>query len=101
MAALTIVPDLDELEHLTACLGARLEHAVAEQFLRQRGEEAFDDGVIPTVADAAHARREAGLRQQPLVGQRGVLHAAVRMMPPVAGAQPTTRRDARSTRTAR
>ena len=39
MPALAVVPDLDELKHGAAGLGPRLEHAVAEQLLRQRGEE--------------------------------------------------------------
>ena len=55
MSALSIVPDLDELEHRTTRLASRREEAVNEQLLRQGGEETLDDRIVPAIADATHA----------------------------------------------
>src|SRR6476660_7547716 len=80
MAALAIVPNLNELEQSPARMIARLEASVAEQLLRQRGEEALDDSVVPAIADATHADGEPRRREQTLIGLARVLASAIGVM---------------------
>ena len=84
MPALAVVPDLNELEHGAAHLGLRRKHAGADQFLRQHGEEALDDRVVPAVPHPAHARREVGRGEPLLVRLTRVLRPAVGVMAPTA-----------------
>ena len=80
MPALTVIPDLDELEDGATRFRSRREEAVDQQFLRERGEETLDDRIVPAVADATHAGGEGCTCEQLLIRRARVLHAAIRMM---------------------
>src|SRR5690348_8996646 len=84
MSSLTIVPDLDELEHRTTRFRSRREDAVDEELLGERGEETLHDGVVPAIADATHAEGEARGREQLLIRGARVLYPAIRMMQTLA-----------------
>ena len=62
-----VVPTFDEIEDGHLCLGLGLEVAAVQQLAFQRGEEAFAQGVIETVADRTHRGSYARL-DQPLEG---------------------------------
>src|SRR6186713_979286 len=51
-----------------------------EQFRFQRAEEAFDNGVVPAIAHAAHADGDAASLEQVAIGVTRILDAAVRVM---------------------
>src|ERR1039458_1589626 len=80
VAAVRIVPALDEVEDRHSCLGLSLEAAAGEQFAFQGGKEALAHRVIETVADRTHRGSHAGLLTAHPEGDRGVLGALVGMM---------------------
>lgn len=47
-----------------------------DELLLERAEEAFDTGIIPAIALAAHGARDAGIGEPALVVTTGVLHTA-------------------------
>jgi hypothetical protein len=59
VAAAGIVEPLDEVEAGRLGLGATGEVVTVEQFGLQRGEEAFGDGVVKAVRDAARRGTDA------------------------------------------
>src|SRR5216684_3786959 len=73
MAAMRIVPTLDEFEdgHARFCLG--FEAAAVEQFTFERGEETLAHRVIEAIADRAHRGSHAGLAAALAEGERSVL----------------------------
>ena len=73
MAAMRIVPTLDEFEDCHARFYLGFEAAAVEQFTFERGEETLAHGVIETIADRAHRGLHAGLAAALAEGERGVL----------------------------
>ena len=73
MAAMGIVPALDEIKQRHAGLDLGLEAAAVEQLAFEGGEEALAQGVVETVAHRAHRRPHPGLLATPAKGQRGIL----------------------------
>ncbi len=55
-----VLPALDVLEDGCPCLGAGRRGAVVYPLLLQGGVERFADGVVITIADAAHRDRDPG-----------------------------------------
>jgi len=64
MAAMGVVPPLDELEDCHACLALGFETATVEQFTFERGEETLAHGVIEAIANRAHEGRTPAWRQR-------------------------------------
>src|SRR5688500_17137112 len=54
VTSLAIVPGLDVLEDGASCVIASVPVSLEDQLQFQRGEEAFRDRVVPTVALVAH-----------------------------------------------
>src|SRR5438270_12438649 len=79
--ALAIVEDLDVLDDRRTGLRSGGEVGVMDQLLLQRGKKALHGGIIPAVAAAAHAARNAVPRQKALVMVAGVLAAPLGMRP--------------------
>ena len=73
MAAMRVVPTLDEIEHRHAGLDLGFETLAVEQLAFEGGEEALAHGVIEAITHRAHRRPHAGLRATFAKGQRGVL----------------------------
>src|SRR5712671_5799425 len=86
MAAMRIVPTLDEFEDGHARFYLGFEAAAVEQFTFERGEETLAHRVIEAIADRAHRRPQAGLLATFAEGQRGVLAVLVRVMNHAGGA---------------
>jgi len=61
MAAMRVIPPLDELEDCDACFDLGFEAAALEQFAFERGKEAFAHRVIEAIADGTHGGPHAGL----------------------------------------
>src|SRR5579875_2823609 len=80
MAAVGVVPSLDEIKDRAARLGLGLEAPPAEQFAFQGGEEALAHGVVEAVAHGSHRRPHPGLLAAFAEGERSVLAALVGMM---------------------
>src|SRR6266436_3277221 len=79
MAAMRIVPALDEFEDGHARFYLGFEAAAVEQFAFERGKETLAHRVIEAIADGAHRGSHAGLAAAPAEGDRSVL-ATPRMM---------------------
>ena len=80
MTALSIVEHLHVLEDvLCRVFTARVVSMVHELAL-ECPEEAFDTGIVPTVAGAAHAGRDAVGGEYVLVLRGGLLAAAIRVV---------------------
>ena len=73
MAAMRIVPTLDELEDRHARFYLDFEAAAVEQFTFERGEETLAHRVIEATADGAHRGPHAGLAAALAEGERSVL----------------------------
>src|SRR5712692_2203245 len=73
MAAVRIVPTLDEFEDGHARFYLGFEAAAVEQFTFERGEETLAHRVIETIADRAHRGPHAGLAATLAEGDRSVL----------------------------
>jgi len=54
MAAMRVIPPLDELEDCYGCFDLGFEAAAVEQFAFERGKEAFAHRVIEAIADGTH-----------------------------------------------
>src|SRR5713101_8652238 len=80
MAAVRIVPTLDEFEDGHARFYLGFEAAAVEQFAFERGKEALAHRVIEAIADGAHRGSHAGLAAALAEGERSVLATLVRMM---------------------
>jgi len=78
--AFPIVEHLDVFKDVLCCLvTSRLVPTVHELTL-ECPEEAFDTGIVPAVACAAHARDEAVRLEDALVARGRILAAAVRVI---------------------
>ena len=60
MAAMRVIPPLDELEDCYACLDLGFEAAAVEQFAFERGKEASAHRVIEAIADGTQPRKILG-----------------------------------------
>src|ERR1700730_11243646 len=80
MAAMRVVPTLDEVEHHHAGLDLGFETLAVEQLAFEGGEEALAHGVIEAITHRAHRRPHAGLAAALAEGDRSVLATLVRMM---------------------
>ena len=65
MQPLAIVEAFDERKDLPARLVPRVIRLVMNEFILERAEEAFRHGIVIAIALAAHARRDAELREVP------------------------------------
>lgn len=72
MQPLPVVEHFDELKDLHLGFVAAVVVPLMDQFILQRAKEAFDDGIVVTVPLTAHARHEARLRQELLIGTAGI-----------------------------
>jgi len=61
VAAVRVVPSLDEIEHRHAGLDLGLEPAAVEQLAFERGEEALAHGIVETIIHGAHRRPHCDL----------------------------------------
>src|SRR5712691_8386395 len=73
MAAMEVVPALDELKHGHARFALGFEAAAVEQFAFERGEETLAHCVIEAIADRAHRGPQARLAATLAEGERSVL----------------------------
>src|SRR6266852_2038948 len=73
MAAMRIVPTLDEFEDGHARFYLGFEAAAVEQFAFERGKEALAHRVIEAIAERAHRGSHAGLAAALAEGERSVL----------------------------
>src|SRR2546428_11413283 len=73
MAAMRIVPTLDEFEDGHARFNLGFEAAAVEQFAFERGKEALAHRVIEAIADRAHRGSHAGFAAALAKGERSVL----------------------------
>jgi hypothetical protein len=80
MAAMRVVPALDEIEDRHPRLDLGLEASPVEQFAFERGKGTLAHGVVEAIADSAHRRPHPSLRTALAEGERGVLAALVGMM---------------------
>src|SRR5260221_7695857 len=80
VAAMRVVPALDEVEDRHPRLDLGLELAPVEQLAFQGGEKALAHGVVETVADRTHRGSHPGLLAAHAEGDRGVLSTLVGMM---------------------
>src|SRR5712671_2913909 len=80
MAAMRIVPTLDEFEDGHARFYLGFEAAAVEQFTFESGEETLAHRVIEAIADRAHRGPHTGLAAALAEGDRSVLATLVRMM---------------------
>lgn len=71
MQRLAVVEDLQILRERRPDLGAGRPAAAGDTFGFERGEETFDDRVVPAIARPAHAADEPVSAQQVLVGVAG------------------------------
>lgn len=75
-----IVPTFDEFEDCLACLGLVVEGRAIKQFTFQGDEETLAEGIIETIVDRAHRRKDPGSSTALAKRQGSVLTALVRMM---------------------
>src|SRR5882672_4220751 len=80
MASATVVVGLDVFEDGALGVAPVLEGSIAIELALEGAEEALHDGVVPAVALATHAARDAVSGEQRPVGVGGVLNAAVGVM---------------------
>lgn len=80
MSPARVVEAVDVFEECALDLTTGLPVAAPDQFGLQRLEEAFDGGIVVTVALAAHRNLEPVLSQQLLIVMSTVLRPAVRVM---------------------
>src|ERR1700730_3125099 len=73
MAAMGVVPSLDEFEDGQARFYLGSEAAAVEQFTFERGKETLAHRVIEAIADRAHRGPHAGLAAALAEGERSVL----------------------------
>src|SRR3954454_6725201 len=75
VSAGAVVEALDVLEDLAGQLAPRRPGVAVHEFLLERGEEALGDGIVVTIALAAHRAGDAGVACRLAEGQRDVLRA--------------------------
>src|SRR5712692_4518339 len=80
MAAGPIVKSLQILKDLRTSFMPGGIQATAHQLGFQRGEEALDHGVVPTIAGTAHRAPDSAADQPLLIRHRPILTASIRMM---------------------
>ncbi len=73
MAPLPIIEHLDILEDVLCRLAPRRALPMVHELALQRPEETFHAGVVPAIAFAAHAGRDAVGGEHLLVPPRGIL----------------------------
>ena len=78
--ALPMIKHLDIFEDLLYRVFTGRVVPMVHELARECPEEAFDTGIVPAVAVAAHARGDAMLAEQMLVTRGGILAAAIRMV---------------------
>jgi hypothetical protein len=66
VAAVRVVPSLDEIEHRHAGLALGLEPAAVEQLAFERGEETLPHGIVETIIRRAHRRPHCDSDASPL-----------------------------------
>ena len=66
----------DILRHLVSCTVLTM----ITKFALECAEEAFDTGIVPVVASAAHAGGDAMLAEQPLIATCRILAPAIRVV---------------------
>src|SRR5437868_8081077 len=77
MQARAVIKPFDVVEDEQASLRARVESMMVQPLRLKRVKEALDDGVVETVARAAHAADHAVPIEDVLVARTGVLPAAI------------------------
>ena len=77
MPSFAIIPYRDPLEDSIFGLLSGGEGSLEHQFIFQAGPEALDDGIVPAVADSAHAAIQVELGELVLVLFAGVLGASI------------------------
>ena len=92
VSALPIVPAFDVLEDGAAGVVERDEGALGRKFVFERGEEAFEDGIVPAIAFAASAARDAVRRQAGLKRAAGEWTPAIRVLQQIAGGRTADQR---------
>ncbi len=80
LRALPVVEDFDVFGDRQACLLARGEALMIDQFVLQRSPEGFDRGVVVAIAAAAHPCPHIELAHERLIGQRTILRPAIAVM---------------------
>ena len=75
-----VIEALHKLKDRLSGRGPRLEAREINAFALEGSEERLGDGVIPTVAFAAHTHRDAHFRKQRLIRMAGVLTSAIGVM---------------------
>ena len=80
MFSARVVEAVDVFEEGDLNLAAGLPVAAPDQFRLQRFEEAFDGGIVVTIALTTHRNLEPVLAQQLLIVVGAVLRSAIRVM---------------------
>src|SRR5208283_2048966 len=75
VAAMGVVPALDELEQRHARRGLSVETAAVEQLAFERGEKALAHGIVEAITDRAHRGSHASLPAAHSEGDRRLLCA--------------------------
>ncbi len=75
-----VVNALDVIKPIGVCLVSCAVRGPRRRLGLQRREEAFQRGVVPTVAGAAHATSQALVRQESVERLAGVQAASIRVM---------------------
>lgn len=94
MPLLAVVEELEVIEELGARRGPRGPRRGVDELDLQRREEALGDGVVPSIAPAAHAANDPVLRQHTLVVAAGVLTPTIRVVQRARQWPPTGQRHA-------
>ena len=80
MAAMRVIPALNEFKDCHAGFDLSFEVMAIEQFAFEGGKEAFAHGVVETIADRTHRRPHASLLTALAKGQRSILAALIGVM---------------------
>ena len=59
MTTIRVIPPFDPRENLPASFIARLESVPIQHFRLQTGEERLHHGIVKTIANATHGKRDA------------------------------------------
>ena len=89
---LPIIEHFNILKGILGRLAPCAALAMVDEFALECPEEAFDTGVVPAVAGAAHAGGDSVLVEQPLVARGGILTAAVRVVQDASHGGPVRQR---------
>src|SRR5919202_780740 len=80
MAAVLVVPAVDELEDGELGLATSWPNVAVDQLGLEGGKEALGDGIVPTSTGSTDALACLVRRQQVAIGRAGVLDAAIRVL---------------------